>query len=250
MAERGTAGHDRVRAFVPFAYSALFAAEWLAALADEGPRAEAFDRARPVVEDAVARVDAAGAAALARIDGLVSGAALGAIPALLAAETVGLPEAAAAAERAIHELMSRVAYKRRELMPLFPPLIERVAAVHAAAILACGSVRWRLMAARARMQPGRPSSPMQGAGTRYVKSDRFDARAAESLPAIDRTRADRILKRLGEVPVPDELELRPLDDADDLWTIKAGGANRFILRVACDRRGPFYLVEDIGPRAA
>ncbi|MDR6771384.1 hypothetical protein [Azospirillum sp. BE72] len=237
-------------AFLPFPDGTLFDAGWLSALSDDVPRAEALDRARPVVAEAIARTDAAGAAALARIDALVSGAALDAIPALLAAETDELPEAAATAERSIHDLMSRVAYKRRELMPLFPDLIERVAAVHAAAVQACGTARWRLMAARARMQPGRPSSPIQGAGTRYVKSDRFDARAAESLPAIDRTRADRILKRLGEAPVPDELELRPLDDGDDLWTIKAGGISRFILRVERDRRGPFYMVEDVGPQAA
>lgn len=237
-------------AFPPFPDGTLFDAGWLSALSDEVPRAEALDRARPVVAGAIARTDAAGAAALARIDALVSGAALDAIPALLAAETVELPDAAAVAERSIHDLMSRVAYKRRELMPLFPDLIERVAAVHAAAVRACGTARWRLMAARARLQPGRPSSPIQGAGTRYVKSDRFDARAAESLPAIDRTRADRILKRLGEAPVPDELELRPLDEGGDLWTIKAGGISRFILRVEHDRRGPFYMVEDVGPQAA
>ncbi|KAA0596989.1 hypothetical protein J2848_000103 [Azospirillum lipoferum] len=237
-------------AFLPFPDGALFDAGWLSALSDEVPRAEVLDRARPVLADAIARTDAAGTAALACIDALVAGAALDAIPALLAAETVELPDAAAASERSIHDLMSRVAYKRRELMPLFPDLIERVAAVHAAAIRACGNARWQLMAARARMQPGRPSSPIQGAGTRYVKSDRFDARAAESLPSIDRTRADRILKRLGEAPVPDELELCPLDDGGDLWTIKAGGISRFILRVERDRRGPFYMVEDVGPQAA
>ncbi|CAO3351290.1 hypothetical protein [Azospirillum melinis] len=237
-------------AFLSFPDDALFDAGWLSALSDEVPRTEALDRARPVVADAIARTGAAGAAALASIEALVARAELDAIPALLAAETVELPDAAAASERSIHELMSRVAYKRRELMPLFPELIERVAAVHAAAIQACGTARWQLMAARARMQPGRPSSPIQGAGTRYVKSDRFDARAAESLPGIDRTRADRILKRLGEAPVPDELELRPLDGAGDLWTIKAGGISRFILRVERDRRGPFYMVEDVGPQAA
>lgn len=237
-------------AFLSFPEDTLFDAGWLSALSDEVPRTEALDRARPVVADAIARTAAAGAAALASIEALVERAALDAIPALLAAETVELPDAAAASERSIHELMSRVAYKRRELMPLFPELIARVAAVHAAAIHACGTARWRLMAARARMQPGRPSSPIQGAGTRYVKSDRFDARAAESLPGIDRTRADRILKRLGEAPVPDELELRPLDGGDDLWTIKAGGISRFILRVERDRRGPFYMVEDVGPQAA
>lgn len=235
-------------AFLSFPDDILFDAGWLSALSDEVPRTEALDRARPVVADAIARTGAAGAAALARIDALVSGAALDAIPALLAAETVDLPEAAAASERSIHDLMSRVAYKRRELMPLFPDLIERVAAVHAAAARACGNARWRLMAARARMQPGRPSSPIQGAGTRYVKSDRFDSRAAESLPGIDRTRADRILKRLGEAPVPDELELRQFDECGDLWTIKAGGISRFILRVERDRRGPFYMVEDVGPQ--
>ena len=237
-------------AFPPFPDGTLFDIGWLSALSDEVPRAEALDRARPVVADAIARTDAAGAAALARIDALVAGAALDAIPALLAAETDELPEAAATAERSIHDLMSRVAYKRRELMPLFPELIERVAAVHAAAVQACGTARWRLMTARARLQPGRPSSPIQGTGTRYVKSDRFDARAAESLPAIDRTRADRILKRLGEAPVPDELELRPLDGGGDLWTIKAGGISRFILRGERDRRGPFYMVEDVGPQPA
>nr|WP_211113785.1 hypothetical protein [Azospirillum picis] len=227
----------------------MFDAGWLAALAEEVPRSRALDHARPLVAAAIARTDVAGAAALARIDALVAGDALDAIPSLLAAETDELPAAAAVAERSIHELMSRVAYKRRELMPLFPPLIERVAAVHEGMIRACGAARWRLMAARARLRPGRPSSPIQGGGTRYVKGDSFDARAAESLPAIDRTRADRILKRLGEAPVPEELDLRPFDGGGDLWTIRAGGANRFVLRVERDRRGPFYMVEDVGPQA-
>jgi hypothetical protein len=82
---------------------------------------------------------------------------------------------------------------------------------------------------------------------RYVKSSRFDERAKRALPPDDRVRADRWLKRLGENPPPDEIGLHPLEGQDGLlWEMKAGGANRFILRRCRDRSGDYFLVEDVG----
>ena len=48
-------GSERLSAFLPFPDGVLFDAGWLSALSDEVPRAEALDRARPVVADAIAR---------------------------------------------------------------------------------------------------------------------------------------------------------------------------------------------------
>ncbi len=170
---------------------------------------------------------------------------------LLQAESALLPESASNADSAVHGVMQRVAFKRRALLPLFPPLLDRLRVVHAESVVECARARWRLMARRALADPGGPSSPIQGQGTRYVKSDRFDARAADQLPPDDRVRADRALKRLGDYPIPVELDIRSLSggglDSVGLWTIKAGGNNRFILRRDQDRRGPHFVVEDVGP---
>lgn len=225
----------------------LFAEAWLDGLSADTPREQALDTARAAVAGALARIDAALGQWMAQADALGAGGDPAHIAPLLRAETEALPQAAEAADRAVHAVMQRVAFKRRELMPLFPPLLDRIHAAHGEAALRCGGARWRLMVARTLADPGGPSSPVQGGGTRYVKSDRFDARALQSLSAADRVRADRALKRLSESPVPDELDLRPL--AQGLWTIKAGGRNRFILRPDRDRKGALYVVEDAAPWA-
>ncbi|MCG5241993.1 hypothetical protein MCW82_19635 [Azospirillum doebereinerae] len=222
----------------------LFAEAWLADLSADTPRDRALDAARSGIDVALARIDAALAEWRAHAEALGATGDPAHIAPLLRAETDGFPQAAGAADGAVHDVMRRVAFKRRELMPLFPPLLDRIRVAHGEAALHCGAARWRLMAARTLADPGGPSSPVQGYGTRYVKSDRFDARALQSLSAADRVRADRALKRLGESPIPEELDLRPLDGG--LWTIKAGGRNRFILRTASDRRGALYVVEDAG----
>jgi len=222
----------------------LFAEVWLADLSADTPRDQALDAARPVIAGALARIDAALDRLRAHIGALGTTGDPAHISPLLHAETDGLPQAAEAADGVVHDVMQRVGFKRRELMPLFPPLLDRIRTAHGVAALHCGAARWRLMTARTLADPGGPSSPVQGYGTRYVKSDRFDARALQSLSAADRVRADRALKRLGESPIPDELDLRPLDGG--LWTMKAGGRNRFILRTESDRKGLLYVVEDAG----
>lgn len=224
----------------------LFSEAWLADLSADTPRERALDAARPVIDTALLRTAEALDRWRAHAESLGATGDPAHIPTLLHAETEGLPQAADAADSAIHHVMQRVAFKRRELMPLFPPLLDRLRAVHAEAAVHVGAARWQLMALRVLADPGGPSSPIQGKGTRYVKSDRFDARALQSLSAADRVRADRALKRLGESPVPEELDLRPLERDDGLWTMRAGGRNRFILRTAHDRRGPVYVVEDAG----
>ncbi len=225
----------------------LFTEAWLADLSADTPRAQALDAARPVIDTALARIAEALDRWRAHADQLGATGDPAHIGLLLRVETDGLPQAAETADAAVHHVMQRVAYKRRELMPLFPPLLDRLRAVHAEAAIQVGVARWRLMALRVLADPGGPSSPIQGRGTRYVKSDRFDARAQQSLSAADRVRADRALKRLGESPVPEELDLRPLDGHDGLWTMKAGGRNRFILRDDRDRHGAVHVVEDAGP---
>ncbi|CAO3414561.1 hypothetical protein [Azospirillum doebereinerae] len=222
----------------------LFAEAWLADLSADTPREQAFDTAQSGIEAALVRIDAALAQWRAHAEALGATGDPAHITPLLRAETDGLPQAAETADGVVHDVIRRVAFKRRELMPLFPPLFDRIRTAHGEAALHCNAARWRLMVARTLADPGGPSSPVQGYGTRYVKSDRFDARALQSLSAADRIRADRALKRLGESPIPEELDLRPLDGG--LWTMKAGGRNRFILRTDADRRGALYVVEDAG----
>lgn len=172
------------------------------------------------------------------------------IDALLALETRGIPASGAAADGAVERFMREVGFRKRDLLPRFHELAEHSRATHRRALALVRDARWALMLERAAADPGGPSSPIQGTGTRYVKSDRYDARAARSLPPDDRVRADRFLKRLGEDPVPPELELSALDGPGakaGLWGMKAGNGNRFVLRrgevlgLAC------FFVEDVGP---
>lgn len=175
------------------------------------------------------------------------------IDALLALETRTIPASAAAADKAVERFMMEVGFRKRDLMPRFQALADHVRSVHRLALAAARDARWTLMARRALADPGGPSSPIHGVGTRYVKSDRYDARAARGLPPDDRVRADRFLKRLGEDPTPPELDLRPLDlsPLDDpdraLWVMKAGNGNRFILRRGEAAGAPCFFVEDVGP---
>ncbi|TWA67072.1 hypothetical protein FBZ82_10743 [Azospirillum brasilense] len=168
------------------------------------------------------------------------------IDALLALETRGIPASGTAADSAVERVMMEVGFRKRDLMPRFHELAEHCCAVHRRALAFARDARWALMLERAAADPGGPSSPIQGAGTRYVKSDRYDARAARSLPPDDRVRADRFLKRLGEDPVPPELELSPLEGTA-LWGMKAGNGNRFILRRGELRGVACFFVEDVGP---
>ncbi|CAO3372460.1 hypothetical protein [Azospirillum argentinense] len=174
------------------------------------------------------------------------------IDALLALETRGIPASGTAADGAVERVMMEVGFRKRDLMPRFHELAERCRAVHRRALAVARDARWALMLERAAADPGGPSSPIQGTGTRYVKSDRYDARAARSLPPDDRVRADRFLKRLGEDPVPPELELTALAGAvglegAGLWGMKAGNGNRFILRRGELRGVACFFVEDVGP---
>ncbi|AWJ88757.1 hypothetical protein Sp245p_02640 [Azospirillum baldaniorum] len=168
------------------------------------------------------------------------------IDALLALETRGIPASGTAADGAVERVMMEVGFRKRDLMPRFHELAERCRAIHRRALAVARDARWALMLERAAADPGGPSSPIQGTGTRYVKSDRYDARAARSLPPDDRVRADRFLKRLGEDPVPPELELSPLEGTA-LWGMKAGNGNRFILRRGELRGVACFFVEDVGP---
>ncbi|CAO3448363.1 hypothetical protein [Azospirillum argentinense] len=168
------------------------------------------------------------------------------IDALLALETRGIPASGVAADGAVERVMMEVGFRKRDLMPRFHALAEHCRAIHRRALAMARDARWALMLERAAADPGGPSSPIQGAGTRYVKSDRYDARAARSLPPDDRVRADRFLKRLGEAPVPPELELSPLAGTG-LWGMKAGNGNRFILRRGELRGVACFFVEDVGP---
>ncbi|TWA85084.1 hypothetical protein FBZ83_104356 [Azospirillum brasilense] len=168
------------------------------------------------------------------------------IDALLALETLGIPASGTAADGAVERVMMEVGFRKRDLMPRFHELAEHCRAVHRRALAVARDARWALMLERAAADPGGPSSPIQGTGTRYVKSDRYDARAARSLPPDDRVRADRFLKRLGEDPVPPELELSPLEGTA-LWGMKAGNGNRFILRRGELRGVVCFVVEDVGP---
>ncbi|MBP2292366.1 hypothetical protein [Azospirillum rugosum] len=172
------------------------------------------------------------------------------IDALLALETRSIPEGAKTADEAVERATMEIGFRRRALFPHFHALADRIRVLHRQALVACRDARWALMTRRALADPGGPSSPLQGAGTRYVKSDRYDARAARALSPIERVRADRTLKRLGENPVPPELGLRPLDGGGEtLWAMTAGHPNRFILRRGEAAGVPCFVLEDVGPHA-
>ena len=223
------------------------------AVSPTAPREDVLRR----IEDAERSADDALAAFRVEVEG-AEGAFQGAghdrrIDALLALETRTIPASAAAADKAVERFMMEVGFRKRDLMPRFQALAERVRSVHRQALAAARDARWVLMARRALADPGGPSSPIHGVGFRYVKSDRYDARAARGLPPDDRVRADRFLKRLGEDPTPPELDLRPLglnalgDPDGALWVMKAGNGNRFILRRGEAAGAPCFFVEDVGP---
>lgn len=210
-------------------------------------------------DEVLLRIDGAERRAEAALDELARSLRQGAaaaerdrrIDSLLALETRGIPASGAAADGVVERVMMEVGFRKRDLMPRFHALAEHCRAIHRRALAAARDARWALMLERAAADPGGPSSPIQGTGTRYVKSDRYDARAARSLPPDDRVRADRFLKRLGEDPVPPELELTPLQgtglEGAALWGMKAGNGNRFILRRGDLRGVACFFVEDVGP---
>lgn len=222
---------------------ALFEESWL-----DGLAADCEDSAAAaVLETAEQSLAAALSHIVAAASALAGGGEFAAIDALLQVETGVLPAAARQAWGVAEQAMRETAYKRRHLMPRFRRLLDRIDEAHEAAAAACSKARWSLMTARVLAHPGHPSGPVQGEGTRYVKGGFYDARAAAALPPDDRVRADRTLKRLGEAPIPAELDLRPLSGDAVLSSMKAGGRNRFILRAAFDRGGPLLVVEDVGP---
>lgn len=228
----GRRGVVRHAAVAPAPVS-LFEAAWLADPAGDDALA-CIEAAERRSDDALARFRDEGGRQT--IDGL------------LALETRDLPKAAAVADQAVERFMLDVGFRKRDLMPRFHELADHVRRIHREALAMCRDLRWALMTERALADPGGPSSPIHGAGTRYVKGDRYDDRAARSLPPDDRVRADRALKRLGEDPTPPELDLRPMEEQDGvLWLMKAGGTNRFILRRGEHRGAPCFFVEDVGP---
>ncbi|WP_299437277.1 hypothetical protein [uncultured Rhodospira sp.] len=83
---------------------------------------------------------------------------------------------------------------------------------------------------------------------RWVKGDKYDKRAAKHLRLEDRRRADRFLEKLSETPPDTALNLKPMEGHNgELWEMKAGGQNRFILRRVRDDQGGYFVVEDVGP---
>ncbi len=228
-----------------FDFLPLFDSAWLSIPPDAG-------------HDALRRIDEAerrAGEALARLIAAVECQPDASVPderidTLLALETRALPDAAKAADEAVERVTMEVGFRRRALFPHFHALAEQVRVVHRQALVACRDARWALMARRALVDPGGPSSPLQGGGTRYVKSDRYDARATRALSPIERVRADRTLKRLGENPVPPELGLHSLNGHGGvLWAMTAGHPNRFILRRSEAAGVPCFVVEDVGPHA-
>ncbi|NUB15933.1 hypothetical protein GAY28_27230, partial [Azospirillum brasilense] len=119
------------------------------------------------------------------------------IDALLALETRGIPASGAAADGAVERVMMEVGFRKRDLMPRFHELAERCRAVHRRALAMARDARWALMLERAAADPGGPSSPIQGTGTRYGQSDRYDARPARSLPPEARLPAGRFPQTAG-----------------------------------------------------
>jgi len=199
-------------------------------------------------DDVLARIEAAERRADEALARFRDEAGRQTIDGLLALETRDIPQGAAAADQQVERFMLEVGFRKRDLMPRFHELAEHVRRIHREALAVCRDRRWDLMTERALCDPGGPSSPIHGTGTRYVKSDRYDDRAARSLPPDDRVRADRALKRLGEDPTPPELDLRPVEGRDGLlWVMKAGGTNRFILRRGGHKGTPCFFVEDVGP---
>ncbi|MCW2238049.1 hypothetical protein [Azospirillum canadense] len=224
----------------------LFDPAWLSIPPDAG-----HDDVLHRIDEAERRAAGAVARLIAAVECQPDASALDArIDTLLALETRALPEAAKAADEAVERATLEIGFRRRALFPRFHTLADRIPSLHRQALVACRDARWALMVRRALADPGGPSSPLQGGGTRYVKSDRYDARAARALSPIERVRADRTLKRLGENPVPPELGLHSLNGHGDvLWAMTAGHPNRFILRRSEAARVSCFVVEDVGPHA-
>ncbi|WP_395458467.1 hypothetical protein ACHMW5_31855 [Azospirillum melinis] len=55
---------------------------------------------------------------------------------------------------------------------------------------------------------------------------------------------------VGKLLTTDGFQIAPHVAGAICGPIKLGIGSRFILRVERDRRGPFYMVEDVGPQAA
>ena len=83
---------------------------------------------------------------------------------------------------------------------------------------------------------------------RWQYGENYERRAAKQLTHKDRTRARRYLDMLGRSPVPGSLKFKPMEGTNrELWECHAGGQNRFILRLAKDNIGVYFIVEDVGP---
>jgi len=83
---------------------------------------------------------------------------------------------------------------------------------------------------------------------RWAKGQYYDKRAAKQLRAEDVERAERWLAKLTGTPPPGDLKLKPMEGHNRvLWEARAGGQNRFILRLTKDEVGSLFVVEDVGP---
>ncbi len=83
---------------------------------------------------------------------------------------------------------------------------------------------------------------------RWQLGENYERRAAKQLTFKDRNRARRFLEMLGRQPVPGSLNLKPMEGCNRvLWECRAGGQNRFILRLQKDEAGVYFIVEDVGP---
>ncbi|MBI1206698.1 MAG: hypothetical protein GC191_05330 [Azospirillum sp.] len=83
---------------------------------------------------------------------------------------------------------------------------------------------------------------------RWQKGEYYDKRAAKQLRVEDVERAERWLEKLTETPPPGDLKLKPMEGHNRvLCEARAGGQNRFILRLTRDGVGPLFIVEDVGP---
>jgi hypothetical protein len=76
----------------------------------------------------------------------------------------------------------------------------------------------------------------------------YKRRATKQLSFKNQERARRYLDMLARNPVPGVLKLKPMEGwKRELWECHAGGQNRFILRLAKDEIGVYFIVEDVGP---
>ena len=82
---------------------------------------------------------------------------------------------------------------------------------------------------------------------RWFVDPRVEKKLKKRLRREDIARAKRFLGRLSQQPPPASLNLHPMQGHDDLWEMKAGGQNRFILKRMKDETGDYFLVIDVGP---